>query len=75
MSDVITPGELLDQLDHNSVLVAASGEHLFNYTPMKDEYLPPRLWEAFRIELQRRWRRSTGETNAILTVSYGETDE
>lgn len=30
--------------------------------------LEPRLWEALRIELQRRYRRSTGETQAVLTI-------
>lgn len=68
----MTKDELLEQLDHNSVLIAASGDHHFYYTPMKDEYLPPHLWEDLRIELQRRFRRSTGERTAILTISYGE---
>ncbi|KAA3510131.1 hypothetical protein [Agrobacterium rosae] len=30
--------------------------------------LDPRLWEALRIELQSRYRRSTGEAMAVLTV-------
>lgn len=34
----------------------------------KGGYLDPSLWEDLRIELQRRYRRSTGETHAILTI-------
>jgi hypothetical protein len=30
--------------------------------------LEPRLWEDLRLELQRRFRRSTGETMAVLTI-------
>lgn len=30
--------------------------------------LEPRLWEALRIELQARYRRSTGEAMAVLSV-------
>ncbi len=32
------------------------------------ELLEPHLWEALRAELQRRYRRSTGETMAVLTI-------
>ncbi len=30
--------------------------------------LEPRLWEALRLELQRRFRRSTGEPMAVITI-------
>lgn len=30
--------------------------------------LDPALWEALRIEMQRRYRRSTGEIQAVLTI-------
>lgn len=32
------------------------------------ERLEPRLWEALRLELQRRYRRATGEEFAVLTI-------
>lgn len=32
--------------------------------------LEPRLWDALRIELQSRYRRSTGETMAVLSVQF-----
>lgn len=32
------------------------------------DYLPPRLWEPLRIELQRIYRRATGEEFAVLKV-------
>lgn len=34
----------------------------------RGERLDPRLWEALRLELQRRYRRSTGEEFAVLTI-------
>ncbi len=33
-----------------------------------DSTLDPRLWEALRLELQRRYRIATGEEHAILLV-------
>ena len=30
--------------------------------------LEPHLWEALRVEMQRRWREATGEEHAILKV-------
>lgn len=32
------------------------------------DLLEPELWEALRLELQRRFRRSTGETMAVLSI-------
>ena len=34
----------------------------------KGERLDPRLWEALRIEMQSRYRRSTGEEFAIIVI-------
>lgn len=36
--------------------------------PLADK-LEPRLWEALRVELQRRYRLATGEATAVLTVA------
>lgn len=33
--------------------------------------LPPRLWEALRVEMQRRLRRATGEPHAVVTFEFG----
>lgn len=46
---------------------AADNDH-----PLILESLPPRLWEALRIEMQRRLRRATGEPDAVVTFSFGE---
>lgn len=32
------------------------------------DLLEPGLWEALRLELQRRFRRSTGEVMAVLSI-------
>lgn len=37
-------------------------------------FLEPQLWEALRIELQRRFRRSTGETMAVLSIELTPAD-
>lgn len=49
--------------DRASVMIAARPEHSWD-----GERLDPRLWEAFRLELQGRWRRATGEEMAVLDV-------
>lgn len=52
-------------MDANAVINAADGDPT-------QRPLEPRLWEALRIEMQRRLRRATGEPDAIVTFSFGE---
>lgn len=62
------PGWLAKTLD-DALVSFGAGQH-----KLRDgEYLPPRLWEALRLELQRRYRLATGEEQAVLRVEQ-ETD-
>lgn len=47
--------------------MAAHGRNALTGGPV--ERLPPHLWEALRLELQRRYRNATGEEFAVLDVS------
>lgn len=52
--------------ENAAVSLAASGKYRSNRRP--DDRLPPHLWEALRVEMQRRWREATGEEHAILKI-------
>jgi hypothetical protein len=64
----MTPEELKGTIEKACVNVAASHDCMWT-----GNRLDPRLWEALRIELQRRYRRSTGETMAVLTIDNSPT--
>jgi hypothetical protein len=49
----------------NQALVSLAAGHDCMW---QGDLLEPHLWEALRLELQRRYRRSTGETMAVLTI-------
>ena len=53
-------------LDGACVGKAAHGRNALTGGPV--DRLPPRLWEALRLELQRRYRNATGEEFAVLIV-------
>jgi hypothetical protein len=59
----MTRGDLQRIGDAASVSIAAGPDYLWS-----GNRLDPRLWEALRAEMQRRFRRSTGEELAVLTV-------
>lgn len=63
----MTLEELFAMGDQASVSLAAGHD-----CHWQGRRLEPRLWEALRIEMQRRLRRSTGEPHAIVTFSFGE---
>ncbi|TCP88940.1 hypothetical protein C8J31_102109 [Rhizobium sp. PP-CC-2G-626] len=47
--------------------VSIAADHDCYWRP-EDGLLQPSLWEALRVEMQRRFRRSTGEKMAVLTI-------
>ena len=53
--------------DSAGVQLAADGR-LSRLSENPPRRLEPHLWEALRVEMQRRWREATGEEHAILTV-------
>lgn len=63
----MTLEELMEIGDRASVSVAVGHD-----CHWQGEYLEPRLWEALRLEMQRRLRRSTGEPHAVVTFSFGQ---
>lgn len=42
------------------------------FHPWQRRRLEPHLWEALRIRMQEIYRRSTGEADAVLTITIGE---
>lgn len=63
----MTPEELKRIVENAQVDSAAAPDYRW-----QGDLLHPRLWEALRTELQRRYRRSTGEPHAVLTVDLTE---
>ena len=59
----MTRERMIEILDGACVSVAACHDCRWDGT-----LLEPRLWEELRIELQRRFRRSTGEERAIIFI-------
>lgn len=51
--------------DEASVKLSADDD----YGTGSRDRLKPELWEALRLELQRRYRRATGEEFAVLTIT------
>jgi hypothetical protein len=49
------------------VSIAADGR-LWRLGETPPRRLEPHLWEALRVEMQRRWREATGEEHATLSV-------
>ena len=64
----MTLDELRKEFDSVNVSYWANA-HGGHYPLPPADRLEPRLWEALRIELQRRYRLATGETTAVLTVT------
>lgn len=64
----MTRDELREQFDAISVSYWANANSSRSPRQQSDK-LEPRLWEALRIELQRRYRLATGETTAVLTIT------
>lgn len=52
----------------NACVSLAVDGRLSRLSESRPRRLEPNLWEALRVELQRRWREATGEEHAILTV-------
>lgn len=53
--------------DECAVHIAAAGE------PFESgKRLEPLLWEDLRLEMQRRYRRATGEEFAVVVIQNGE---
>lgn len=50
------------------VSIAAHGRDALTGGPV--DRLPPHLWEALRLELQRRYRNATGEEFAVLVADH-----
>lgn len=63
----MTRDDLRCVVDQACVSNAAGPDYLWPGSPLE-----PRLWEALRIEMQSRYRRSTGETMAVLRVDLSE---
>lgn len=55
---------LSEALDRIQVSLALQGRHGYR--------LPPRLWEAARVNLQNQYRMATGEPDAVVSISSGE---
>ena len=66
MSDLGLSPELRRTLDLAHISVARRPEALRGGA--KVGYLPPRLWEELRQQLQAEYRRATGEPGAVLIV-------
>jgi hypothetical protein len=62
----MTSDDLQRIVDDAHVGMSAHGRNALTGAPV--ERLPPRLWDALRIELQRRYRNATGEEFAVLAV-------
>lgn len=56
--------------DNAHVGMAAHGKNAL--TGGLVDRLPPRLWDALRVELQRRYRNATGEEFAVLAVESSQ---
>jgi hypothetical protein len=54
--------------DDARVSIAANSDHHWDRSFASGEFLEPELWEALRLEMQRRYRRATGEELAVLTI-------
>ena len=52
----------------NAVVAIAADGRLWRLDETPPRRLEPHLWEALRLEMQRRWREATGEEHAVLTV-------
>lgn len=65
----LNTGWLRNHYESARVSLAANGK----LSMLSGQRLDPYLWEALRVEMQRRWREATGEEHAILTVN-GATD-
>lgn len=63
----MTNDDIMRILDQAEVSLAAGPDCYWHR-----DVLEPHLWEALRIEMQRRLRRSTGEPDAVVTFSFGE---
>jgi hypothetical protein len=50
------------------ISIAAGADHHWALSFERGEFLEPGLFEALRLELQRRYRRATGEEHAVLTI-------
>ena len=61
----MTLEELRTMGDQASLNIAARPAYLHT-----GHRLEPRLWEALRVEMQRRLRRATGEPDAIVTFTF-----
>lgn len=66
----LTPEELKRIGNHAWVSNAAGPDVLW-----PGNLLPQELWEDLRTELQRRYRRSTGENMAVLTIENAPTPQ
>lgn len=65
----MTLDELAALGDDAEVQIAARPRYLHDGSRLK-----PRLWEALRVEMQRRLRRATGEPDAVVTFSFNGDD-
>lgn len=65
MSDRMTMEKLMEIGDDACVQIAARPTYLSG-----NERLEPRLWDALRLELQKRYRKATGEEFAVLIIDH-----
>ena len=65
MSTNLSPA-MQKEYDRCRLSLAISGINAM--TGKVPERLPPELWEPLRLELQKIYRRATGETFATITV-------
>lgn len=66
MGDKLTLERLMEMGDEAHVSMSIRGKNALTGGPV--DRLPPRLWEALRIELQSRYRDATGEEFAVLKI-------
>lgn len=66
MSDILTLERLMEMGDKAHVNMSIYGKNALTGGPV--DRLPPRLWEALRLELQDRYRLATGEEFAVLII-------
>lgn len=66
----LTMQKLMEMGTDASVQIAAGPFYLWT-----GDVLEPHLWEALRIEMQKRLRRATGEPYAIVTFEMSPRDQ
>lgn len=57
---------LMEMADDAHVSMSMRGRNALTGGPV--DRLPPRMWEALRLEMQARYRRATGEEFAVIVI-------